>query len=316
MSTDEDDRAARALRESLAARAAAYEPVATTVPSRRRRWPAPVGVAAGVAAGAAAVALAVTWVAGQGPPSLGPAATPVPTAEPSPQLPYVDQDGAPLLSCGGLTEPAFSAAATSGVLDPEIDPQDVADALGLLAADQQLRADLPADIDLTDPSTVPWTVLAFPEVDGAPQHLLLGVGSWPPVPGSDPGVVELERTGAAWVPVRTEICAVGPLARPGTGLVRLSPPSQPATTTGTTLGLGVTEESCTSTRDPRPHLTEPYVVETDTTVTVYWGVELEVGAAYRCAGGDPVDAELELASPLGDRVLLDGSVWPPQQVLP
>jgi hypothetical protein len=79
----------------------------------------------------------------------------------------------------------------------------------------------------------------------------------------------------------------------------------------TSIPVWVTEYSCTSARDPDPYLKDPIVVEDERSVTVYWTSTPPEGD-QDCPGNPRVERVLELRKPLGDRVLLDGSRWPPR----
>ena len=79
--------------------------------------------------------------------------------------------------------------------------------------------------------------------------------------------------------------------------------------TSTTLSLRLREASCTGARDPRPHLGTPEVVETDESVTIRW-TSAAIDGAATCQANTWVPGTVELAAPLGDRVLLDASRWP------
>ena len=75
--------------------------------------------------------------------------------------------------------------------------------------------------------------------------------------------------------------------------------------------LRVTEWECTSARDPSAYLHEPYVESTDDAVTVYWTTDTPTGN-QDCPGNPAVQRSIELAEPLGERAIYDGSVWPPR----
>lgn len=83
----------------------------------------------------------------------------------------------------------------------------------------------------------------------------------------------------------------------------------------TTPTLLVNEVACTSGRDPRPFLREPHVVETDDYVVITWASDPTDGtSSHSCIGNSPVPVALTLQAPLGDRVLYDGSQYPPKKV--
>ena len=81
----------------------------------------------------------------------------------------------------------------------------------------------------------------------------------------------------------------------------------------TDLTLLVNERACTSGRDPRPHLSDPTIIEQDDLVVVSWTSQRPRGA-QNCIGNTPVEQVVHLDEPLGDRLLLDGSTWPAMKV--
>ena len=135
---------------------------------------------------------------------------------------------------------------------------------------------------LPDGGDTEWRVLA-----GDAGHLFFGIGAWTDEgPSQDPDdrgqYMSLELEGGTWV-------------------WRAS----------TTLTVGVNEFACTSSRDPTPFPRTPTVVETDSSVTVYWTSSAPTGD-QSCPG--TVEQQTTLAQPLGDRDLLDASSWPPAVV--
>jgi hypothetical protein len=108
-------------------------------------------------------------------------------------------------------------------------------------------------------------------------------------------------------------CRLTPVLDQRAKWANLSAPAGGLDRTTTSPTVGVTEIECTSGRDPSAFLNEPYVVETEESVTVYWTSEPPRGA-QNCIGNRPVDRTLTLDEPLGERELLDGSVYPPHPV--
>lgn len=305
----EDDRAVLALRAALADRAAGYEPVPTTVPTtvpaRRRRWLVPVGVAAGVAA----VALAVTWVVGHGTPTVPPAATPTPTtatvtSEGEPPF-MAGDDGEPLLGCSG-GGPGFPPAAMDGALNDLVPRADVLQALTVL----------PTSLGVDRLEDAEYVLLARWTEQGT-ERLLIGIGPWSST-SNDPAMQAwwVERGPDGWRSDGGGNCQVKTVARDGGRMATVLAPSGPRAADGSSISVGVTERDCTSGRDVREHLLKPWFVETSHAITVYWPTGPVGGDFVNCLGNPEHDVALELPSPLGDRALLDGSVWPPQQVLP
>lgn len=98
--------------------------------------------------------------------------------------------------------------------------------------------------------------------------------------------------------------------------LELSAPPGGVDRAATDIQVGVTEMACTGARDPLPHLNEPQVVTDDRAVTVYWTSRRDApaGEAFSCPGPMPTMTRLHLGEPLGDRKLLDGSVYPPRKI--
>ncbi len=78
----------------------------------------------------------------------------------------------------------------------------------------------------------------------------------------------------------------------------------------TDLPLRIIEVACAGGQAPDGREIVPVVRETPTTIEVIVLVESVVGGAS-CPGNPPVPITVELDEPLGDRIVLDGSVQPP-----
>jgi hypothetical protein len=78
-----------------------------------------------------------------------------------------------------------------------------------------------------------------------------------------------------------------------------------------TLHLLVTEQACSSGEEPGDRLLEPQVIETATEVLVAFAVIVQLGP-QECPGVLPTPVVVELAEPLGDRVVADGLTVPPR----
>lgn len=94
----------------------------------------------------------------------------------------------------------------------------------------------------------------------------------------------------------------------------LDPAFPPPNADTTTIHLIVHEQACASGQLPGDRLLEPQVIETDTEVLLGFGAVRVVGGAG-CAGnlgGTPLT--IELASPLGERTIADGTYLPPRPI--
>jgi hypothetical protein len=88
---------------------------------------------------------------------------------------------------------------------------------------------------------------------------------------------------------------------------RRNPPSPD----DTVLRLRVSERACASGRPPGDRLLDPQVIETDDQILLGFVVVEQVGG-QECPGNPRVRVTVELASPLGDRTIVDGTTVPPR----
>lgn len=233
-------------------------------------------------------------------------------SDPAPDdLPVVLVDGEVLVSCGGATSWPTSVMADG--IEPPVPAEEISAALDAVATEPGLSVE--TSLVLPSGGDTEWRVLA-----GDAQHLFLGIGVWTAEGASqDPDArgqyMSLERQGGTWVWRGHGDCRrlLPELERDDSTWVTVSAPTAGLDRTSTTLTVGVTEIGCASSRDPRPFLRPPTVVETDESVTIYWTSEAPTGA-QACPGNPVVQQQVTLARPLGDRDLLDASTWPPAVV--
>jgi hypothetical protein len=119
-----------------------------------------------------------------------------------------------------------------------------------------------------------------------------------------------------WELVDTGTCELRPFFGEGFGpgeweLARGTDPT-PDTTT---LVVSVTELACASGQSAEGRVTEPAIAYDAASVTIYFAVETLPGN-HTCQGNPPLAVEVSLAEPLGERALLDGSSYPPDQRWP
>lgn len=294
---DDLQRLREAHHEHLPEPAWRVEDIPGRVRARRRRTRG--AVAAGLAA-AAGVALVVT---------LSSATEPSPQPASSTGPPWTTQDGEMLVRCGTTGAPFPPSVLTTGGLD--LTPAERAE---VDAALDRLRSE--AGIDgpqLLQDSTgdVPWVAVGQQRA-GEDLTLLLPATAKGKVELGSAEVVTLERT-------RSDLqttgwggrCGAVPALGPGSSWVELSREGSPDPG-ATTVPLLLMETVCTGGRDPSPHLREPYVVETDESVTIYWTSTPPDGGT--CPSNPSVERSVTLAKPLGDRALLDGSVYPAEPI--
>ena len=74
----------------------------------------------------------------------------------------------------------------------------------------------------------------------------------------------------------------------------------------------VTERACTGAASSEDRIVAPAIIESDASVIVVFAVVPLEGGVFTCPSNPATSLVLELPSPLGDRVLLDGSSVPPR----
>ncbi|MGI8900266.1 MAG: hypothetical protein ACR2HA_04930 [Nocardioides sp.] len=208
----------------------------------------------------------------------------------------------PLVTCGG---PGFAVSAMSGGVDGLADRDEVAAALERLVAEAGI--DAPPALRDRDVDEAQWFVLG--DSGGV---LTVATGRWNRNgPGPDGQVVWLERIADGWDAAGWGGCRLAPVAPPGRTWVEVTAQAPDLAPSATSVPVMVSERDCTGGRDPGPFLGTPRVVEEAQAVTIYWASTPPQGAA-ECPGNPWVRRVLELQEPLGDREILDGSIWPPR----
>ena len=215
-----------------------------------------------------------------------------------------DADGDPLVTCGG---PGFEISAMSGGVQGLVARDEVAAALERLV--DEAGIDAPTALQDEHVDEAQWFVLG--ESDGV---LTVATGSWDRAgPGTDAQVVGLEQVADGWDATGWGDCNLAPVSPPGLNWVDVTAQARDLPPSATSVPVWVSERECTSARDPRPFLSNPVVVEDEQDVTVYW-TSTQPEGAQDCPGNPRVRRLLRLQAPLGERVLLDGSTWPPSPV--
>jgi len=214
-------------------------------------------------------------------------------------------EGDTRVGCFGQS-PGWAVSAMDGGIEP-VDRDALAAVLEEVAADAGI--DAPAALRNGDLADADWFVL-----DQSDTQATVATGAWDANgPAPDGQTVTLRKEGGQWRVSGWGDCRM--LARvlePGQQRVEVRA-ARDLDPTSTTLSLRLHEASCTGGRDPRPHLGTPEVVETDESVTITW-TSAAIDGAATCQGNPWVPGTVELAAPLGDRVLLDGSRWPAQPI--
>lgn len=240
----------------------------------------------------------------------------VPTSAPiaSTAQPWRATNGDLLVTCGD--SPAFPASLVpeGGV---EVHSGE-AEAVVAALADLKDRGgiDAPGPLRLVEAQEVKWTVLWW---DSSTEDETLGLLVAPPEAtgfslDSDEHVV-LDRQDGRWSASRwSGTCGAQPVLPADREWAQIALPADATNPAAANVELLVSEIQCTSAREPGPFLaTEPVVVESEQSVTVYWTTEQMTGGA-ECPGNPWVPRAIQLQDALGDRSLLDGSTWPPRMV--
>jgi len=214
------------------------------------------------------------------------------------------------VGCGDATE-GWSASVMADGLPDVVTQEEVSAAFRQFLADPQLSEELGLTFLANGANGTEWRVLY-----ASGDYLTLGLGPWT-ADGPGPGArtFSMEREGDGWRWLGGGDCQPAPLVRPGSTWASVAQEPAGLDPTATSLPVLVSERQCTSARDPATYLHEPVVVETDESVTVYW-TSTPAEGAQDCPGNPWVPRTLELAEPLGERVLLDGSRWPARPVEP
>jgi hypothetical protein len=219
-------------------------------------------------------------------------------------------DGEPMVACGNV-RPAFAVSAMDNGVDGLADEIEVAAALDDLRAAYGI--DAPRELQRAPAAEAEWKVLGADSVDD-PKRLLVGVGRWAAATGTTDGqYVVLQRTADGWRPSGWGDCRLAPVLVEGVSWAEIAAATGGADPRSSTIAVLVSERECASARDPSPYLHEPVVIERDDAVTLYWTSDTPTGD-QTCPSNPRVQRTVDLDRPLGNRMILDGSTWPPTPV--
>jgi hypothetical protein len=221
--------------------------------------------------------------------------------------PLVTEDGALLVTCGGDT--GFPVSLLPDGLPDVLTQDEAVEIFADLLSNPELAGELSLSFLRDGAEGTEWRVLRD---DG--DAYTLGLGHWTvDGPAKDAYVMYLQHHDDGWAMGGGGGCQLAPVLEGGNTWVELNEPSGGLDRVATEPTIAVNEVECTSSRDPKPYLHDPVVVENDASVTVYWTSDPMVGAAT-CPGNPRIEVPLPLSKPLGDRELLDGSTYPPVPV--
>lgn len=209
------------------------------------------------------------------------------------------------VTCGQASWPV---AAMDGGLRGVVDDSEVRAAFTRVL--EEAPMDAPEEIRDEGPEDAAYITLAAG--DG---EYTLGTGTWTTQgPANGAQVVRLDRQGDGTLRVTGwGGCDLRVAIPEGRSPVGISAPPGRVEGGVTDPVVMVTEQECTSGRDPRPFLGEPQVVADDERVLVTMTSEA-LRAAATCQGNPSVPVTLHLDEPIGDRELLDGGTWPPTPI--
>ena len=131
------------------------------------------------------------------------------------------------------------------------------------------------------------------------------------------GSLSVDRAGENWRLSSFGGCDLQVAYPDGLGrvVVGLDPDIGPPGPDATVLDLAVNERDCASGQAMGDRLVGPQVVETEESVTIVFAATPVPGSAD-CPGNPWTRATVNLSAPLGQRVLLDGGVFPPAPLAP
>jgi hypothetical protein len=218
----------------------------------------------------------------------------------------VTADGEVMVSCGNGDPgwpPSVMAEGIQGVLS-----QEEATTIFRGVLDDPMMGEEAGLSLFPDGVDVEWRVLRQDD-----DSLTLGLGRWTSRGPAGEGVhtLGMEREGNTWRVDGWGDCQLSPVLKEG--LSRVEVTGYRVDAGSTHLTATVRERECASGRDPERFLHEPFVVETDSSVILYWTSEPPTGG-QDCQGNPSVDRVVELKEPLGTRMVLDGLSYPPQPV--
>lgn len=197
------------------------------------------------------------------------------------------------LVCDG-TDVAFPAERLAGPASAELGPGPAAEALRSMLAD-------PDNLAIGFPPSGWWVVA---ESASSVTFVASGRDGWvvaTMAPGED----------GAWEFFEGGQCSLAIRLPEELGFASWRPdPANPPDPAATTIAVLATELACASGRPPVGRLLAPIVTETPDSVTIAIVVR-DAPGAQECPGNPEVPIVVDLASPLGDRGLFDGSEVPP-----
>ncbi len=220
--------------------------------------------------------------------------------------PFVVADGEVMVSCGGDGAGWPPSVMTEGLQGVLTDDEARGIFQGILS--DPMTGEEAALSLFPDGVDVDWRVLHEDD-----NSLTIGLGRWTEQgpTGENTRILGLAREGNAWRADGWAGCQLSPVLKEGNSWAEVT--GYKGDAESARLTAQVSERECTSGRDPGPFLHEPFVVETNEKVTIYWTSEPPKGGGD-CQGNPAVDRVVELHQPLGTRPVFDGFSYPPREV--
>jgi hypothetical protein len=261
--------------------------------------------------GAVALSLSVSACGtGEAPAAAATGQTAPPQPPPSQTSPLVTSEGEVLVACRGGVPFRPSVAAdggAQGLADPAA-VERALDAMGIEAG-----GDGPQALAGVSAAQAGYVVLGGQAFDGV-EHLSVLVGPWDPVTSPRHGDhLILVAGGDGWTVAGGGGCHASPVLTEGLAWAEIRTATGAPEPQSTLLQVEVSESECVSGRDPEPYLQDPVVEERDDAVVISWPTTRATGN-QNCLGNLPVTRTVVLERPLGARVVLDGSSYPPTPV--
>jgi len=213
-----------------------------------------------------------------------------------------------LWSCGG-DEPGFPRSALEGSIGVEKARGAVFD--GLRRALQTMRSEFVLEPRENRAHEMPW-LLAYEDEDQALFLVRRTRGS------ERFSAMSVDREGDTWVSSGwSGECGLRPLITHGLGSsVWRVDGEAPPTSRSSTFPIEVMEHECASGRPANGRIADLIVEYGEDAITITVPVHPVDASVVTCPGNPWTPYVLELDEPIGNRLLLDGGPWPPEQRWP
>lgn len=230
---------------------------------------------------------------------------PAGTSSAADDAPFVVEDGEVMVYCG--TDAGWPASVMTDGLQEALTDDEARHIFQGILSDPMTGEEAALSV-FPDGVDVDWRVLHEDD-----NMLTIGLGRWTEQgPTSQRAqVLEVVRDGDAWRAAGWGDCRLAPVLKEGNSWAEVT--GYRGDSGSARLTARLNERECTSGGDPDRFLHGPFLDETSEKVTIYWTSEPPKGG-QDCQGNPTINPVLELTQPLGTRVVLDGSTYPPRRV--